>query len=77
MTTPGRSHMTLLQQAEFIDYLVERCEVRSGSRAGEVAAETMMYLTADEAADLRYIADRLHAMAPHGNAIRRVVTGGR
>lgn len=76
MTTPGRPHMTLLQQAEFVDYLVDRCEVRSGPHAGETAAETVMYLTADEVADLRYIAGRLHGMAPHGNAIRRVVTGG-
>jgi hypothetical protein len=72
MTTPGRSHMTLLQQAEFIDYLVNRCAVQSG----ETAAETIMHLTADEVADLRYVADRLHGMAPHGNAIRRVVTRG-
>lgn len=71
MTMAGRSHMTLQQQAEFIDYLVNRCEVRSGA----TATETVMYLTAAEAADLRYIADRLHDMAPHGNAIRRVVTG--
>lgn len=67
----GRSHMTLQQQAEFIDYIVNRCE----GRTGEIATETILHLTANEAADLRYIADRLHDMAPHGNAIRRVVTG--
>lgn len=63
--------MTLQQQAEFIDYLVNRCEVRTG----DIATETIMHLSADEAADLRYVATRLHELAPHGNAIRRVVTG--
>lgn len=63
--------MTLAQQAEFLDYLVTRCIDRNGNIAGE----TMMTMTDEQTADLKYIADRLHHMAPHASAIRRVVLG--
>lgn len=75
MSSAVRPTMTLSQQADFVDDIVERCVVKSQPGAGRTATETMLYLTADDVDGLRHIADRLHMMAPHSNAIRRVVTG--
>lgn len=75
MSAAPRLTMTLSQQAEFVDYIVERCVVKSQPGAGRTATETVLYLTADDVDGLRQIADRLHMMAPHSSAIRRVVTG--
>lgn len=42
---------------------------------GTVAEETFVLLTADDAADLQALADRLFRMAPHEAAIRELVVG--
>lgn len=70
-----RPPMTIQQQAEFVDYIIERCILKSGAREGETAAETLMNLSADEVEDMRFLAQRLHRMAPHEDAIRDLVTG--
>lgn len=64
--------MTLKEQAEFLDYMAGRCVAAS---PGMVATEVIFYITADEAASLRYIADRLHQMVPHAQDIRALVLG--
>ncbi len=66
-----RAPMSIGQQADFLEYLVNRTVARDG----RVAAETMMYLTADEVADLTALASRLRRMSPHENAIRLMVAG--
>lgn len=67
--------MTLSQMAEFVDHIVDRCTVRCGKSAGFPAEVTTFYVVADDVVSLRDIADRLHMMAPHAAAIRRVVIG--
>lgn len=66
-----RKPMTIRQQAEFIEALARRCVMRDGT----VAAETFIMLDANDADDLKALADRLHRMGPHENQIRRVVVG--
>lgn len=68
-----REPLTIQQQAEFVDYLVDRCTLKSGAREGDTAAESLLCLSADEVADLRLLGRRLHRMAPHEDAIRDVV----
>jgi hypothetical protein len=66
-----RPAASIQQQADLLDYLIQRCTCLDGS----TAAETIMTLEAGEVHDLRAIADRLHRMAPHEGQIRRLVTG--
>ncbi len=70
-----RAPMTIQQQAEFIDHIVDRCTVKSGAREGDVAAESLLMLTAEDVADLQALGQRLHRMAPHEDAIRETVVG--
>ncbi|MGJ5032253.1 hypothetical protein ACQR1I_35825 [Bradyrhizobium sp. HKCCYLS2038] len=65
-----RSPMTIGQQAEFLDYLISR----TIGRRGDVAVETTMLLTAEEVETLSGIAARLHRIAPHEKAVRRMVS---
>ncbi len=67
----SRQPPTMQQQADFIEYLINRCRRASG----DVADETWMRLTADEAEDLAHIARRLERMAAHETAIKKIVTG--
>lgn len=71
----GRPPMSIEQQAELVEYLIERCTLKSGVREGEIAAETLMSVSVDEVADLRSLAQRLRRMAPHEDAIRELVVG--
>jgi len=64
--------MSLKEQAEFLEYMAGRCVAAS---PGMVATETIFHITAEEAASLQYIADRLHQMVPHASRIRDVVLG--
>lgn len=66
-----RAPMSIRQQAEFLDYLVGRCTTSPGT----VGVETWLRLEPADIEDLRAIAQRLHRMAPHEAAIRRMVTG--
>lgn len=66
-----RAPMSIREQADFLDYLIGRTTARDG----RVAAETMLYLTADEVEDLNALASRLRRMSPHESAIRQMVAG--
>lgn len=66
-----RAPMTIEQQAAFVAELARRCRMVDGT----VAEETFVLLTADDAADLQALADRLFRMAPHEAAIRELVVG--
>lgn len=63
--------MSIGQQAEFLEYLIGRTTARDG----RLAAETTMYLTAEEVETLNAVASRLRRMAPHESAIRQMVAG--
>lgn len=65
------AHMSIGQQADFIEYLIGRTTTRDGT----TAAETMMYLSADEVEGLSALAARLRRMSPHETAIRQMVAG--
>lgn len=66
-----RPPITIQQQADFVNYLVER----AGALNGWKVYECWMLLTADEIGDLRMLGERLMRMAPHEPAIRELVTG--
>jgi hypothetical protein len=68
-----RNHtpMSIGQQADLLEYLIGRTTDRNGA----TAAETLLYLTAEEVADLTALAARLRRMSPHENAIRQMVAG--
>ena len=70
--TASRQPLSLMGQAEFLDYLLRRCEMRSGS----VSAETWMRLDSNEVADLRHLEQRLRRMARHEAKIKEIVTRG-
>jgi len=71
MSDGARPPMSISEQADFIDYLVGRTVTRTGA----TAAETTMFLSADEVESLNAVASRLRRMAPHEAAIKRVVVG--
>lgn len=71
MMSNARAPMTILQQAQFIDDLVNRCRMSNGT----VAAETFALLTSQDVDDLAALARRLLYMAPHESQIRKLVTG--
>jgi Mg2+ and Co2+ transporter CorA len=64
--------MTLKEQAEFLEYLAGRV---NAATPGTVALEAIFWLSADEANQLAYCADRLRQMVPHANDIRALVVG--
>lgn len=66
-----RKPITIEQQAFFVADLERRCRMLDGT----FAAETFVLLTANDAAELKALADRLFRMAPHEAAIRKLVTG--
>ena len=63
------SDLSLKEQAQLIEYIINRCL----DRFDRPAVETMMLVTADDVERLREIAHRLHRMAPHELAIKRLV----
>ena len=67
----ARPPLSLMGQAELLDYLLKRCEVRSGA----VASETWMRLDSNEVADLRHLEQRLRRMARHEAQIKQLVVG--
>lgn len=67
-----RQPMTIHQQAEFVDYLVQRA---SRAPDGARVQQAWLFLTDDEIADLEALGQRLHRMAPHEGDIRDLVTG--
>lgn len=67
----ARAPMSILQQAQFIEELANRCRMSNGT----VAAETFALLTSQDADDLAALARRLFYMAPHESQIKKLVTG--
>lgn len=70
--TEARPPLSLAQQADLIDYTLNRCI----KRRGDVAAETWMLITPQEYDDLRQIEARLRRMSKHESQIRNLVTRG-
>lgn len=64
--------MSMDQQADLLQYLVDRCLMADGSIAGV----TTMSFERHEVQDLARIATRLKRMAPFEDDIRQMVTGG-
>ena len=70
--TDARPPLSLAQQADLIDYLLNRCIKRRGG----IASETWMLLEAKDYDDLRALEARLRRMAKHETQIRNLVTRG-
>lgn len=62
--------MSILQQAQFIDALADRCRMADGALAGEA----FISLTKQDALDLEALARRLFLIAPYEREIKRMVT---
>lgn len=71
MMSNARAPMSILQQAQFIDELANRCRMSNGT----AASETLALLTPQDADDLSALARRLFHMAPHERQIKKLVTG--
>ena len=69
--TDARPPLSLAQQADLIDYTLNRCITRRGA-----VAETWMLITPQEYDDLRQLEARLRRMSKHENQIRNLVTRG-
>lgn len=67
--TPQQPNLNIEQQADLLQYLVDRCQVRDGSDA----ASTYFFLERKDLADLRHIITRLRRIAPFENQIKRMV----
>lgn len=63
--------LSIEQQADYVDDLARRCIMRGG----EPATEATLVLTKDDVEILDALAHRLRRMAPHEEAIKRVVVG--
>lgn len=68
---PKRTPASIEDQANFVDAIVLRCKMHDGS----VAGQSWVLFDADGIEELRALATRLRRMAPHENAIRRLVVG--
>lgn len=66
-----RKPLSIEQQADFVDGLIMRCQMRGGA----VADETTIILNKSDVDHLADLASRLLRMAPHEDSIRRVVMG--
>lgn len=64
-----RPPLSLREQAELLHRLTDRTMTRTGA----TAAETTMYVTAEDAEELRALAHRLDRMAPMERSIRQMV----
>lgn len=64
-----RPPATLEFQADFIEYLLRRCNI-----GGKPCPETWMQIKTEDIEELQHIAQRLRRMARHENEIRRIVT---
>jgi hypothetical protein len=62
---------TLKTLSDFAWRLRQRCTMRGG----ELAEETLVMLNREDAEAIVALQERLDAMVPHANEIRRVVTG--
>lgn len=67
----SRPPMTFLQQAELLEYLIDKAMPAVNGTASMVITP----LDADQIEDLMMTARRLRRMVPHEDAIKRVVTG--
>ncbi len=66
----ARKRQNLLEQAELIEGIVERCRRHEDRR---FAGEMLLTLTAEDAEKLRALGARLRLMAPYQSEIARVV----
>lgn len=66
-----RPPASIEDQADFVDAIVLRCKMHDGS----VAGQSWVLFDPEAVEELRAIAARLRRMAPHENAIRRLVVG--
>ena len=64
-----RAPLSLKQQAQLIDALVDRCSMLGGALAGE----SILRIEKGEAEDLAHLANRLRRMALHESQIRELV----
>ena len=69
--TAARQPLSLAQQADLLDYLLNRCITRRGA-----VAETWMLVGPQECADLRALEARLRRMAKHEPQIKNLVSKG-
>lgn len=65
------STLSIAQQADFVDGLSLRCVMRGGT----VAGETHLTIEKADVEILRALGLRLRRMAPHEDAIRKLVVG--
>lgn len=65
------SRPSLDDNAAFLERLRQRVTMRGGADA----AEAWLHLTTEDISHLETIAERLARMAPHEEAIRRIVVG--
>lgn len=70
MTNNGKV-MSIGDQAEMLDDIIARCTMRDGSPA-DISDLT---LTVADVVALRSLSDRLWRIAPHEDAIKKVVLG--
>lgn len=66
-----RRRLSLDEQADYVDRIINRCTMRDGEPAGE----TTLYINKLDIQTLDDIAARLRRMAPFEEKIRRLVTG--
>lgn len=74
MPKPSETHplrLSIQEQAELVDRLVERCAMRDG----KIADTTCLTISAEEADHLVALANRLHLISPYEAKIRKMVTG--
>lgn len=71
MSDAPRPPATLAQQADLLDYLIGRMVMRDGSDA----LQCWFLIERAQLEDLRSLAQRLHRIAPHEAAIKRMVSG--
>lgn len=67
----GRAPLSIIQQADLVDGLIVHCRMVDGA----LAAEAHVTISKDDANDLIALATRLRRMAPHENAIKKLVVG--
>ncbi len=70
MRKPG-DELSIRGQMELLDSLVARCAMRSG----DLAEETTLVLTAQEAHDLHHLSIRLQRLWPFEDRIKKLVMG--
>lgn len=72
MSEVVRRPLSLIDQARLLERIVGRTVMRDG----EVAAETKIVLTKEDADDLTFLSERLLRMAPYQHRIEKLVRYG-